>query len=113
MDNTFLHNMYNATSTSDGDGGIEKYETWLERQLITRLDICITKPFIIEILKESGFLQHGENSFKHVKLGVLFLKNYDSVELINKLMHLGMVHKENDIKKAIGVVEDFKFEPQV
>lgn len=33
-----LHEMYNATSTDDGNGDIETYENWLERQLISRIE---------------------------------------------------------------------------
>ena len=33
-----LYNMYNATSTDDGNGDIETYENWLERQLLSRID---------------------------------------------------------------------------
>ena len=33
----YLHHMYNATSTDDGKGGVESYEAWLERQLISRI----------------------------------------------------------------------------
>jgi len=34
-DRNGLINAYNATSTGDGIGGIETYENWLERQLIS------------------------------------------------------------------------------
>ena len=37
MTKEYLHNMYNATSTDDGSGDIESYESWLIRQLISRL----------------------------------------------------------------------------
>lgn len=33
----YLYNAYNATSTDDGKGDIETYESWLERQLISRI----------------------------------------------------------------------------
>lgn len=33
----YLYNAFNATSTDDGNGDIETYENWLERQLISRL----------------------------------------------------------------------------
>ena len=37
MENTkereFCVNLYNATSTDDGNGGIESYESWLEKQV--------------------------------------------------------------------------------
>ena len=35
-----LHNMYNATSTDDGKGNgeLETYENWLERQLLSRIE---------------------------------------------------------------------------
>ena len=36
-DKEYLYNFYNATSTDDGTGEIETYESWLERQLISRL----------------------------------------------------------------------------
>ena len=32
-----LYNMYEATCTDDGNGDIETYESWLERQLIERI----------------------------------------------------------------------------
>jgi hypothetical protein len=34
----YLINMYNATSTDDGNGEIETYEAWLEKQLIIRIE---------------------------------------------------------------------------
>lgn len=37
MNRERLINMYNATSTDDGNGEIETYEAWLERQLISRI----------------------------------------------------------------------------
>lgn len=36
-DRNGLINAYNATSTDDGNGDIESYESWLERQLIARI----------------------------------------------------------------------------
>ncbi len=36
-DKQYLHNFYNATSTSDQKDTLETYESWLERQLISRL----------------------------------------------------------------------------
>lgn len=33
-----LYDSYNATSTDDGNGDIETYENWLERQLISRIE---------------------------------------------------------------------------
>jgi len=37
IDQNYLHEKYYATSTDDGNGDIESYEAWLERQLISRL----------------------------------------------------------------------------
>jgi hypothetical protein len=37
-DRNYLINFYNATSTDDGNGDIETYEAWLERQLISRIE---------------------------------------------------------------------------
>lgn len=37
-DRNNLIGMYNATSTHDGKGGIETYESWLERQLLSRIE---------------------------------------------------------------------------
>lgn len=37
-DKKYLHDKYNATSTDDGNGNLETYENWLERQLILRLE---------------------------------------------------------------------------
>lgn len=37
IDRNRLYVIYNATSTDDGNGDIESYEDWLERQLISRL----------------------------------------------------------------------------
>ena len=34
----YLHNMFNGTCTDDGNGDIETYESWLERQLLARID---------------------------------------------------------------------------
>lgn len=34
----YLHEMYNGTSTDDGNGEIETYEAWLERQLLSRIN---------------------------------------------------------------------------
>ena len=34
----YLHNMFNGTCTDDGNGDIETYENWLERQLLARID---------------------------------------------------------------------------
>ena len=34
----WLYNTFNATSTGDGQGSIETYENWLERQLLSRID---------------------------------------------------------------------------
>ena len=37
-DRDYLLNAYAATSTGDDNGGIESYETWLERQLLSRIE---------------------------------------------------------------------------
>jgi hypothetical protein len=37
-DKQYLYNMYNSTSTDDGNGDLETYENWLERQLISRIE---------------------------------------------------------------------------
>ena len=37
-DKQYLYNMYNATSTDDGNGDLETYESWLESQLISRIE---------------------------------------------------------------------------
>ena len=37
-DKKYLHQMYNATSTDDGNGDLESYENWLERQLLSRIE---------------------------------------------------------------------------
>lgn len=39
INRNYLINFYNATSTDDGKGGIESYEHWLERQLISRIEL--------------------------------------------------------------------------
>lgn len=46
IDKNYLHEMYNATSTDDGKGDLETYENWLERQLISRIEIIeqLSKP---------------------------------------------------------------------
>lgn len=35
----YLHERYNATSTEDETGLIETYESWLERQLLSRIKL--------------------------------------------------------------------------
>ena len=37
-DKNYLYEMFNATSTDDGNGDIETYENWLERQLLSRIE---------------------------------------------------------------------------
>lgn len=37
-DRDYLIEMYNATCTDDGRGGIETYNDWLEKQLISRIE---------------------------------------------------------------------------
>jgi len=37
-DKNYLYNAYNATSTDDGNGELETYENWLERQLLSRIE---------------------------------------------------------------------------
>lgn len=37
-DKNYLYNMFNATATDDGNGDIETYENWLERQLLSRIE---------------------------------------------------------------------------
>lgn len=37
-DRNYLINAYNGTSTDDGNGEIETYEAWLERQLLSRIE---------------------------------------------------------------------------
>ncbi|GAB4165864.1 MAG: hypothetical protein Tsb0033_27720 [Winogradskyella sp.] len=37
-DKKYLYNMFNATATDDGNGDIETYENWLEKQLLARID---------------------------------------------------------------------------
>ena len=37
-DKNYLYEMYNATSTDDGNGDLETYENWLERQLLARIE---------------------------------------------------------------------------
>ena len=34
----WLYNAFNGTSTDDGQGDIETYENWLERQLLSRIE---------------------------------------------------------------------------
>lgn len=70
------------------------------------------KNTIIEILAYAGFEEGGKNQFTHPKHGTLFLKSYTCQEMTEKLMLLGMRHKEHEIKKALGVVEEFAFKPQ-
>ena len=56
IDRAYLVNQYNATSTDDGNDNIETFESWLVRQLISRIekleDIQIDK--IIEDVKENS-----------------------------------------------------------
>ena len=51
-DRNYLTEMYNATSTDDGKGGIETYESWLERQLLSRIEK-------LESLKSKGKTKEG------------------------------------------------------
>jgi len=37
-DKNYLYEMFNGTCTDDGNGDIETYENWLERQLLARID---------------------------------------------------------------------------
>ena len=37
IDKNYLIDKFNATSSDDGNGNIESYESWLERQLISKI----------------------------------------------------------------------------
>ncbi len=57
-DVTYLHQMYNATSTGKNDE-LETYENWLERQLLSRINIPPPKVTAEETLR-SVLLSNGE-----------------------------------------------------
>ena len=52
----FLHNMYNGTSTDDGNGDIESYESWLERQLLFRIQELESKSISLLVHNNGGMV---------------------------------------------------------
>ena len=46
-----LYEAYNATSTDDGNGDIETYKNWLERQLLSRVKRL--KQFDLHVVSKS------------------------------------------------------------
>lgn len=93
-DRAYLHEMYNATSVSDDNGGIETYENWLERQLLSRIGV------LEEIEAEDKFTYILES-----KPNGIFTKNktwltkefYDSYEKAKN--HLDLLVSEHHYSK--------------
>jgi hypothetical protein len=87
-DKEMLHRMYNGTSTDNGKGELESYESWLERQLLNRMEIIdVTKRVLKEghqILSDGYILQDisphtGTDLRQMLNNAELTLNNMDNV----------------------------------
>lgn len=74
-DRYYLIGKYNATSTNDGGDDIETYDTWLERQLISRIDA-------MELLEKENATLRSINSDLNTLKG---LNNMKITELESEL----------------------------
>lgn len=85
IDRNYLHEMYNETAVWTGIDGVETYESWLERQLISRIQkenesnpSNNSKPCFEDWLKtfeisESGKYIYNDNHYS--KLAMLEIYN--------------------------------------
>lgn len=100
----YLYEMYNATSTDDGKGGLETYENWLERQLLSRID----KVKALENWKESKIalaaplMDFGQKSDLFPLGHCIYQK---AVEYLKKYEELQQQNQE-----LMGALEDWNYQ---
>lgn len=107
-DKYYLHNAYNATSTTNDIGELESYKEWLERQLLSRikemnqppsvrpmseLPKTVNKPF------NAVFVLEGEEGTKHLEVGYSIEGDY--VNILSDI-YLRRKYWERENLKIIG-----------
>ena len=95
-DKNYLYNAYNATSTDDGNGELETYENWLERQLLSRIEKLEQLAFteVVQVKPEKEFYCKDENY--HI--------NHNVVARLDSL-NIGDKYKYNPNDFGIFIVE--------
>lgn len=81
----YLYNAYNATSTDDGNGEIETYENWLERQLLYRITVIEEKEKEVKRLED---LLKTQNEVQIDILADKALKNNENNKLKERVKEL-------------------------
>jgi hypothetical protein len=95
-DKEYLYEKYNATATDDGNGGLETYDNWLERQLISRMEkIDVLESTIIKD-KQRGVVIIGSGLDKSA-----LLEHYERIAVLDYMP----IHEKEPVNLEKLVVE--------